>query len=715
MTSFLSSRRGWLAAALVALLGVLVLGVTAVRFAPQGSSVAVWWPAAGVAVAFLLLSGPDRRRADVFVVGVLVASGLANYYGGRPPLVAAAFGVANALEAFVVHRVMTRGGLWPRLASLDDLFRLLASTLAGALTFGVLAGLIVLVGLNSTFFPTAYAVTASHAAAVLVIAPLGIAAVTPRLRPFGLEHIVQMLVVAGMTVLVFREGQTLPLAFLPLPALAWAATRDGLRVVASQLLVVGVIAVTASSAGGGPFAAAGHRGEVSPTTVGALTQAFLVTAAITTLALAVGSTQRRRALAELRTEAQFTAVVLDTTATAIVVVDLDGRIDRLNRTAASWIGRHEDELVGVEAAQAFPLAEDRERLVRRFAGLRDHEFPETDEQEWVTPEGRRRNIVWSNRWLTDELGRRSHLVKTGVDVTESRAALERERRVVEELTALDQTKNDFVSSVSHELRTPLASVLGYTEMLEDGAAGELTSRQGELVARIDRNGRRLLELIEDLLVNSRIESGQLDLDLRRCDLADIVTHAWNGLRPLSDRRDLDLTIEVDRRPVWVRGDPAALERVTMNLLSNAVKFTPDGGSVEVSLEVGDGNGTSAAARSDASDTSDTSDASGAPHAPDGSDGSRPSQGSDGPGAPCARLVVRDSGIGIPPADLEKVFRRFYRSKTATDQAIQGTGLGLSIVRAIVEGHGGTIDVVSAPGAGATFTVTLPALPVGVAS
>jgi signal transduction histidine kinase len=77
-------------------------------------------------------------------------------------------------------------------------------------------------------------------------------------------------------------------------------------------------------------------------------------------------------------------------------------------------------------------------------------------------------------------------------------------------------------------------------------------------------------------------------------------------------------------------------------------------------------------------------------------------------------VVRDSGIGIPPADLEKVFRRFYRSKTATDQAIQGTGLGLSIVRAIVEGHGGTIDVVSAPGAGATFTVTLPALPVGVA-
>ncbi|WP_207556031.1 ATP-binding protein [Intrasporangium flavum] len=691
MTTFLSSRRAWGATALAVLLGVVVLGATAVKFAPPGSSVAVWWPAAGLAVAFLLVSGPDRRRAAVFVAGVLVASGLANYYGGRPPLVAAAFGVANALEAFVVHRLMTRGGRRPRLASMDDLFRLLAAALAGALTFGVLAGLVVTVGLHSTFFPTAYAVTASHAAAVLVIGPLGIAVVTPRVRAFGLEDVAQMVLVVGVTLWVFRQGQGLPLAFLPLPTLAWAATRQGLRAVAAQLITVGVLAVYGTSTGGGPFAFAGTRADVRPETVGALTQAFLVTAAITTLSLAVASTQRRRAIAELRTEGQFTAVVLDTAATAIVVVDTEGRIGRLNRTAASWIGRHEDELVGLEAAQTFPIAEGRDALVRRFAGLRDHDFPETDEQEWVTPEGRRRNIVWSNRWLTDELGRRSHLVKTGVDVTESRAALERERRVVEELTALDQTKNDFVSSVSHELRTPLASVLGYTEMLEDGAAGELTSRQGELVARIDRNGRRLLELIEDLLVNSRIESGQLDLDLRRCDLADVVAHAWDGLRPLSERRDLDLSIDVDRKPVWVRGDPAALERVTMNLLSNAVKFTPDGGSVEVSLEVGNGHAAPARTASDGVD------------------------GSAAPDGRCARLVVRDSGIGIPSADLEKVFRRFYRSKTATDQAIQGTGLGLSIVRAIVEGHGGTIEVVSAPGAGATFTVTLPALPVGAAS
>jgi hypothetical protein len=688
LTSILSSRRGWTATALVALLGVVVLGVTAVRFAPPDSTVAVWWPAAGIAVAFLLVSGPDRRRAAVFVGGVVVASGLANYYGGRSALVSAAFGVANALEAFVVHRLMTRGGRRPRLASMEDLFGLLVSTVAGALTFGVLTGVIAVVGLHGTFFPTAYAVTASHTAAVLVIGPLGIAAVTARARPFGLEDVAQMVLVVGMTVLVFRPGQPLPLAFLPLPALAWAATRQGLRVVAGQLLVVGAVAVVATSEGGGPFAAAGERGDVSPTAVGALTQAFLATAAITTLSLAVGATQRRRALGELRREAQFTAVVLDTAASAIVVVDTDGRIDRVNRTAAQWIGGREEDLVGLEAAELFPVAAGRERLRRRFAHLRDHDFPSTDEQEWLRPEGGRRHVVWSNRWLTDDLGRPSHLVKTGVDVTEARAALDRERRVVEELTALDQTKNDFVSSVSHELRTPLASVLGYAEMLEDGAAGELTTRQRDLVARIDRNGRRLLELIEDLLVNSRIESDRLDLDLRRCDLADVVAQAWDGLRPLSERRDLDLSIDIAAKPLWVRGDPVALERVTMNLLSNAVKFTPDGGSVEVSLRAGDGHLTTS---------------------PDGP--AVATAGTDGIG-PSARLVVRDSGIGIPSADLEKVFRRFYRSKTATDQAIQGTGLGLSIVRAIVEGHGGTIEVVSTPGAGATFTVTLPALPAG---
>ncbi|NUO35120.1 MAG: PAS domain S-box protein [Dermatophilaceae bacterium] len=801
MTRRILTRWNWWVWALLSLVGVFVLGATAVRFAPPGSTVAAWWPAAGLAVSFLLATGRDRR-AHVFVVGVLLASGAANYVGGRPPLVAACFGVANAAEAAVVHGLLTRGVRRPTLVSMEDLWRLLAATLAGALVFGVLAGLTVRVGLGGPFLSTMSAVTASHAAAVLVLAPLGLSARARRPRPLGLEDVVQWTAVLGVTAWVFRAGQPLPLAFLPIPVLVWGALRLGQRTVAVQLLVVGVTAVVMTSLGGGPFASAAVTGGIRPETVGALTQAFLATAAVTALSLAVASSQRRNALAELRDEVELSGVVLDTAASAIVVVDRDGTVVRLNATAARLIGDTEEAIVGRLAADVFPVA-DRERLAATMAGIASGECPLTDEQDWQVAGLGLRRMVWTNAYLTDDAGDRTHLVKTGVDVTDERAdrtfmeavleaatataiigmdldgvvtlfnrgaenvigwhasdvvgrhdwpplhdpdevvrraaelgvepgfdvlvhavrsggpaetrdwtcvrrdgtrrtvsltmsgirdegghltgylavaedvtrrrqaevaltvALDRERQAVEELTALDRTKSDFVSAVSHELRTPLASVLGYAEMLEDGAAGPMTDRQLELVSRVDRNGRRLLSLIEDLLLNSRIEAGRLQLDLRRCDLSDVVTSAWTSVNTVTAQRDLERRVRVAQSPLWVQGDPVALERMVTNLLSNAVKFTPDGGWVSLDLS------------------------------PDEREPRR------------VRLVVADSGMGIPAADHERVFARFFRSSAANEKAIQGSGLGLSIVRAIAEGHGGTVSVESEPERGATFTVTLP--------
>lgn len=801
MTRRVFARWNWWVWALLALAGVFVLGVTAVRFAPPGSTVAVWWPAAGLAVSFLLATGRDRR-AYVFLVGVLLFSGAANYYGGRPPVVALCFGVANAAEAAVVHGLLTRGVRRPTLATMEDLWRLLAATLAGALVFGVLAGITVRFGLDGPFLATMSAVTASHAAAVLVLAPMGLAARARRAQPLGFEDLVQWVAVVGVTVWVFHAGQPLPLAFLPIPVLVWGALRLGQRTVAVQLLVVGVTAVVMTSLGGGPFASAALTGGIRPETVGALTQAFLATAAVTALSLAVASTQRRNALAELRDEVELSGVVLDTAASAIVVVDRNGTIARINATAARLIGDTEAAIVGRLAADAFPVA-DRERVVATMAGITSGTSPLTEEHDWhVTGLGVRR-LVWTNAYLTDDTGRRTHLVKTGVDVTDERAArtfveavleaatataiigmdlegvvtlfnrgaenvlgwrasdvvgrhdwpllhdpaeiatraaelgvepgfdvlvhpvrqgapaetrdwtcvrkdgtrrtvsltmsgirdqagsltgylavaedvtrrrqaevalqvaLDRERQAVEELTALDRTKSDFVSAVSHELRTPLASVLGYAEMLEDGAAGPLTDRQLELVSRVDRNGRRLLSLIEDLLLNSRIEAGRLQLDLRRCDLTDVVASAWSSVNTVTAQRDLDRRVEVAERPLWVEGDPVALERMVTNLLTNAVKFTPDGGWVSLDLRA---------------------------------DEQEPST---------VHLVVADSGMGIPAADHERVFARFFRSHAANERAIQGSGLGLSIVRAIAEGHGGTVSVDSEPERGATFTVSLP--------
>jgi len=796
----LGRARWWVAAAL-ALVGVFVLGATAVRFAPPGSTVAVWWPAAGLAVSFLLATARGAR-AWLFVAGVLVSSAAANAYGGRPPLVALCFGVANAAEVAVVYGLLTRGGRRPALASMEDLWNLLAATLAGALVFGLFAGLTVSIGVGGPFLATASAVTASHAAAVLVFAPLGIAVGTRRTRRPGFEDLVQWVVVVGLTAWVFNPGQALPLAFLPIPVLVWGALRLGLRTVAIQLLVVGVLAVTLTSIGGGPFAAAARVGGLRPETVGALTQAFLVTAAVTALSLAVASTQRRAALADLRSEVELSGVVLDTAASAIIVVDRAGAIARLNATAARLLGAAEAELVGRPAAEVFPV-DDHERVSAQMAGIGEGAVPLHEEQDWRVTGLGVRHIVWTNAYLTDDTGHRTHLVKTGVDVTDERAArtfveavleaatataiigtdldgvitlfnrgaetvlgwrasevvsrkdwsllhdpaeidrraeelgvepgfdvlvhrvrggaatetrdwtyvrkdgtrrtvsltmsgirdeggqltgylgvaedvtrrrqvevtlqvaLDREREAVEELTQLDRTKSDFVSAVSHELRTPLASVLGYTEMLEDGAAGALTDRQLELVARVDRNGRRLLSLIEDLLLNSRIEAGRLELAPRRCDLSDVVASAWTSVETVTAQRDLVREVEVSPRPLWIEGDPAALERMVTNLLSNAVKFTPDGGRVALAAHPDD-------------------------RRPD-----------------TVRLVVSDSGMGIPESDHERVFARFFRSSAANERAIQGSGLGLSIVRAIAEGHGGSVSVASAPDEGSTFTVCLP--------
>lgn len=232
----------------------------------------------------------------------------------------------------------------------------------------------------------------------------------------------------------------------------------------------------------------------------------------------------------------------------------------------------------------------------------------------------------------------------------------------QQLRELDRVTSDVVSAVSHELRTPIAGIRGFAELLEDGAVGELSAGQRELVARIDHNARRLLALVEDLLTLAQVESAALRLDPVACDLRDAVLRARAQASPLLAGRTLDVVVSVPDEPLDFLGDPAQLERMVANLLTNAVKFTPDAGAVTVTL---------------AAD------------------------------AQAVTLVVADTGIGIPIEDHDRLFTRFYRSATATSTAVQGTGLGLSIVQVIASLHGGTVAIESAVDAGTTATVTLP--------
>ena len=275
--------------------------------------------------------------------------------------------------------------------------------------------------------------------------------------------------------------------------------------------------------------------------------------------------------------------------------------------------------------------------------------------------------------VIDAVGATLGYLCVGRDVTDQRRsqellveALEKERHGMDRLRRLDAAKNDFVSTVSHELRTPTTSIVGYTEMLRDGSAGEPTAEQVPMLEAIARNGDRLIAVASDLLTLSELESGDTSQWERSpVLLGHVVEQAEEAILPLLGGRDLEVDFVVPDDDVTVIGDAAHLDRVLTNLLSNAVKFTPDGGSISCRLRV--------------------------------------------EGA-AAVLEVSDTGIGIPAEEQAELFTKFFRSSTAQERAIQGTGLGLSIIDSIVAAHGGDIAVRSAHLQGTTFTVTLPLSP-----
>ncbi len=240
--------------------------------------------------------------------------------------------------------------------------------------------------------------------------------------------------------------------------------------------------------------------------------------------------------------------------------------------------------------------------------------------------------------------------------------LDREQHVVEQLKALDRAKSDFVSTVSHELRTPLTSITGYTEILADESATRLDADQQRAVAVIERNSVRLLAMIDDLEILSRVESGSLKVLPTSTRLGQLIEAATNAVAPLARKQELGLTVAIPGDLPEVLADPVHIDRVLLNLLSNAIKFTPSGGQVEV----------------------DATDLGG--H---------------------VAVTVRDNGMGIPEHEQGQLFERFSRARAAKEAAIQGSGLGLFIVANIVELHGGTVSLGSCPDQGTEVTFTLP--------
>ncbi len=225
-----------------------------------------------------------------------------------------------------------------------------------------------------------------------------------------------------------------------------------------------------------------------------------------------------------------------------------------------------------------------------------------------------------------------------------------------------QMKSEFVSQVSHDLRTPLTVIKGYIDNLQDGIIGDLTEKQKEYLGRISKNADKLTRLINDLLDTSRIESGRLKLKLGPLSLYDLITNIIEDLRPVATAKNLEIIVENPGEEGWVRGDQEKLEQVIRNLLENAIKFTHPGGHVTITLQKDQR---------------------------------------------AFKVSIRDTGIGIPSEEHERIFDRFYRIEQDCATAAKGTGLGLFIAKTLVELHGGRIWVTSEVGKGSEFSFTLP--------
>jgi len=231
----------------------------------------------------------------------------------------------------------------------------------------------------------------------------------------------------------------------------------------------------------------------------------------------------------------------------------------------------------------------------------------------------------------------------------------------ERLHELDRMKDDFVASVSHELRTPLTSIRGYLELLREGDAGELTEEQRQFVSIVERNSDRLLRLVGDLLFVAQVEAGKITLERESMHVEELVRQAVDAARPAATEKDIEIALDLEGLGE-LHADRARLAQVIDNLISNALKFTEPGGHVAVRTS----------------------------HY-----------------ANVGVIEVSDDGMGMSAEDQDQLFQRFFRTASATDQAIQGTGLGLAIVKAIVEAHDGVIRVESVEGEGTVFRIELP--------
>ena len=328
---------------------------------------------------------------------------------------------------------------------------------------------------------------------------------------------------------------------------------------------------------------------------------------------------------------------------------------------SEWRGFHADGRA--LAAGDWPLARS----------LTKGETVSGEEIEIERDDGERRTVWVSSAPVYGSDGRIIAGVVAFHDITErKRVELERERllenehRAREEAEAANRAKDDFLAILSHELRTPLTPILGWVSMLRGGVLPQSPESLDQALSTIERNARQELQIVDEMLDLSRILNNKVVLEQERVNPEDALAASFAFARALVEGRDLRLESSIERGLPAIHADPKRLQQILSNLISNAVKFTPAGGAITLGLRRG-----------------------------------RASE---------VEFFVRDTGVGVRPDALSRIFDRFSQADTSTTRRYGGLGIGLSVVRGLVELHGGRVRAESdGEGRGATFVVTFPAM------
>jgi PAS domain S-box-containing protein len=352
--------------------------------------------------------------------------------------------------------------------------------------------------------------------------------------------------------------------------------------------------------------------------------------------------------------------VLDALPDIVYLIDPAGIMVYWNKRLEEVTGFTHEEIRARNAMDFFPPEERawHKESLRRKLELGYDEL----ESLLVTKDGRTIPYHWSGLALRDTSGRAFAALGTGRDVSERNALLDQLATQNRRLRELGEQRDLFMHVVSHELRTPLTSVMGYLEFMEEGVGGALSAEQAGFVREIAASTNRMIRLVDDLLDAARAEAGGFRLERRPIDLGELARETARQLEPQARARDVALVVEAPASPLRVSADPERVRQVLLNLLGNGMKFTPAGGQVRVRAAAEPG---------------------------------------------WARVCVTDTGPGIAPEHLGRLFEPYFQVAERGQAARGGLGLGLFIAKGLIAAHGGAIGAENAPGAGARFWFTLP--------